>query len=100
MVEQYYRHYSEPGESSNKVEVCWVALTNKRGVGLLAKGLPLLSVSALPHTTDDLQGPKLTHEILIRDFTVLNLDLKQQGLGGDYSWGAWPHPQYLIRCQP
>jgi beta-galactosidase len=30
---------------------------------------------------------------------VLNLDWKQQGVGGDDSWGAWPHPEFLIPCQ-
>jgi beta-galactosidase len=30
---------------------------------------------------------------------VLNLDWKQQGVGGDDSWGAWPHDEFLIPCQ-
>lgn len=99
VAEQFYRHYSEPGESGNKVDVRWVALTNGKGAGLLASGLPLLSVNATHHTTDDLQGPKHAYEIPQRDFTVLNLDLKQQGLGGDDSWGAWPHEEFQIPCQ-
>ena len=32
--------------------------------------------------------------------TVLNLDWKQQGVGGDNSWGKWPHEAYLIPCAP
>jgi beta-galactosidase len=80
--------------------VRWVALANDKGVGLLAVGLPLLSVNALPHTTDDLQSARHPFQLPLRDFTVLNLDLRQQGVGGDNSWGAWPHEQYLIPCQP
>ncbi len=34
------------------------------------------------------------------DITVLNLDWKSQGLGGDNSWGEWPHQPYLIPCEP
>ena len=97
--DQFYADYTEPGESGNKIDVRWVALTNGRGAGLLAIGMPLLSVNALDYTTDDLQAAKHAFEIPVRDFTVLNLDLRQQGLGGDNSWGAWPHPEFLIPCK-
>lgn len=99
--DQLYWDYVKPGESGNKVDVRWVALTNKKGVGLLAISDPsqLLSVNALHHTTDDLQNAKHPFQLPKRDFVVLNLDLKQQGLGGDNSWGAWPHEPSLIPCQ-
>jgi beta-galactosidase len=97
--DQFYWDYVEPGESGNKVDARWVALTNKKGVGLLAVGLPLLSVNALHHTTDDLQNAEHPFELPKRDFVVLNLDLKQQGVGGDNSWGAWPHEPNLIPCK-
>jgi beta-galactosidase len=94
--EQFFRDYSEPGESGNKVDVRWLALTNSQGQGLLAVGMPLLSVNAIPYTTDDLQSAEHPYELPRRDITVLNLDLRQQGVGGDDSWGAWPHKEYLI----
>jgi beta-galactosidase len=97
--QQFFEDYVEPGESGNKVEVRWVALTSKKGVGLLAVGLPLLSVNALHHTTDDLQAAEHPFQLPKRDITVLNLDFKQQGVGGDDSWGAWPHEQFLIPCR-
>ena len=94
--EQFCWDYSEPGESGNKVDVRWLALTNEHGQGLLAVGLPLLSANALPYTTDDLQSAEHPYELPQRDVTVLNLDLRQQGVGGDDSWGAWPHDEFLI----
>lgn len=97
--EQFFNDYVEPGESGNKVDVRWVALANTKGVGLLAVGLPLLSVNALHHTTDDLQLAEHPFELPERDIVVVNLDFRQQGAGGDDSWGAWPHEQYLIPCQ-
>jgi beta-galactosidase len=97
--DQFYWDYVEPGESGNKTEVRWAALIHRKGVGLLAVGLPLLSVNALHHTTDDLQSAEHPFELPRRDLVVLNLDLVQQGVGGDDSWGAWPHPQYLIPCE-
>jgi len=98
--EQFCADYTEPGESGNKVDVRWVALTNRRGVGLLVVGMPLLSVNALHHTTDDLQNAKHPFQLPRREEVTLNLDLAQQGVGGDDSWGAWPHKEFLIPCQP
>lgn len=99
--EQFCYDYVEPGESGNKVDVRWVALTNRKGIGLLAIADPsqLLSVNASHHTTDDLQAADHPFLLPHRDFTVLNLDWRQQGVGGDNSWGRWPHDEYLIPCQ-
>ncbi len=94
---QYFADYSEPGESGNKTDVRWAEFTGKDKIGILAVGMPLLSVNALPYTTDDLEGPKHTYQIPHRDFVTLNLDLKQMGVGGDDSWGALPHEEYRIK---
>lgn len=96
IADQFCTDYTEPGESGNKADVRWAALTGD-SVGLLAVGMPLLSVNALPFTTADTEGPKHAFEIPQRDFVTLNLDLKQMGVGGDDSWGALPHPEYLIQ---
>ena len=96
--EQFYADYVEPGESGNKADARWVALTSKKGVGLLAVGMPLLSVNALHYGTEDLNAGKHAFELPRRDFITLNLDWKQQGVGGDNSWGAWPHDEFLIPC--
>ncbi len=98
--DQFCHDYSEPGESGNKVDVRWVAIGGQGGVGLLAIGMPLLSVNALPYTTDDLENHKHPFQIPRRDFVTLNLDWKQQGVGGDDSWGAMPHDEYRIKPQP
>jgi beta-galactosidase len=97
--EQFFWDYSEPGECGNKVDVRWLALTDEQGAGLLATGIPLLSANASHHTTDDLQNAEHPYELPERNVTVLNLDFRQQGVGGDDSWGAWPHEQYLIPVQ-
>ena len=96
--EQFYTDYTEPGESGNKADVRWVALTDGKGAGLLAIGMPRLSVNALHYGTEDLNAGKHAFELPRRDFITLNLDWKQQGAGGDNSWGAWPHKEFLIPC--
>jgi len=94
--DQFFADYAEPGECGNKVDVRWAALTGDVPVGLLAVGLPRLSVNASPFTTADLEGPAHPFELELRDFVTLNLDLMQMGVGGDDSWGAWPHAEYRI----
>jgi beta-galactosidase len=95
---QFYSEYVIPGESGNKVDVRWVAITNSKGIGLLAIGSPLLSANAMKFSTEDIEKATYPYQITIRDFTVLNLDWKQEGMGGDTNWGnkAWPHKPYLI----
>ena len=55
--------------------------------------------SPLHYGTADLNAAKHPFQLPLRDYTVLNLDLVQQGVGGDDSWGAWPHKPFLIPCQ-
>jgi beta-galactosidase len=88
--------YSEPGEMGNKADVRWVTLCDGKGVGLLAVGQPLLSVNALHHTTDDLMSCMHPWELPAREDVTLNLDLVQMGVGGDNSWGAMQHAEFLL----
>ncbi len=96
---QFYVHYTEPGESGNKADARWLALANSKGVGLLAVGEPLLSANALHYETEDLNAGKHAFELPQRDYITVNLDLVQQGVGGDDSWGAWPHEEFLLPCK-
>jgi beta-galactosidase len=100
-VEEQYHPYARPQENGNKTDVRWVALTDDDGIGLLAVGMPLLSVSALPFGIEDLDpGPvkKQRHTIDVkkRDWITLNLDYRQMGVGGDTSWGARTHEGYTL----
>lgn len=96
--EQFFADYTEPGETGNKVDVRWIALRNG-SVGLLAVGMPLLSANALHYSEDDLNAGKHAFQLPRRDFICLNLDLKQQGVGGENNSGAWPHDEFLIPVQ-
>jgi beta-galactosidase len=100
VADQYFFDYVEPTESGNKVDVRWAALTNGTGAGLLAVGLPLLSVNASHYTADDIEKARHPYEIVAQDFVTLNLDLMQMGLGGDDSWGATPHDPYRLQPKP
>ena len=94
-VDDLYFDYSEPQETGNRTDVRWVTLTNQDGFGLQAIGIEPLSVSALLYTTEQIEDAKHRYEMTPQEFVTLNLDHKQTGVGGDDSWGARPHPQYL-----
>jgi beta-galactosidase len=95
--------YVSPQENGYKTDVRWVALRDAEGNGLLVIGRPLLGMSALRYTVEDLtqekRGTRHPVDLVERDFVELNVDLKQMGVGGDDSWGARPHPQYTLPAQ-
>jgi beta-galactosidase len=95
-VEEQIHQYVRPQENGNKTDVRWVALTSKEAKGLMAVGMPLLSVSAWPYTMQDLENARHIHEPKRRGNITVNLDYKQMGVGGDNSWGARPHPEYTL----
>ncbi len=95
-VEDLDHDYVKPQENSNRTDVRWVAWTNAEGNGLMAVGLPLLSVSSWTYTQDNLDKAMHINTLSREDFITINLDYKQTGVGGDDSWGAKPHPQYTL----
>jgi len=92
--------YLEPQENANRTDVRWVSFTNAAGVGLLATGLPLLSVSAWPYEMGELSRVKHPYQMQRSPNLFVNLDDKQMGVGGDDSWGALPHPEYRLPARP
>jgi len=101
LVEDLIHDYVRPQENANRTDVRWVALTSEDGTGLLAVGMPLLSVSAWPYTMEDLERAKHIHELPRRNTVTVNLDYKQMGVGGDDGWTerARPHPEYRLPVQ-
>jgi beta-galactosidase len=92
--------YVRPQETGNKTEVRWLALTNGFGTGILAVGMPTLSVSAWPWTMEELESAKHTNDLTPGKAITVNLDYKQMGVGGDDSWGARTHPEYTLPAKP
>ncbi len=97
-VEEEWYEFSRPQENSNKTDVRWIALTDKDGIGLLAVGSPLLSVSAYHTSKEAMEAEDYTYQLPQNKQVWLNLDFKQMGVGGVDSWSerAFPLPQYRI----
>ena len=111
VADQYFA-YIRPQENGNKTDVRWMSIANKDGLGLQFIGLPLLSVSAHHQIMEDFESPDRTdggakaglkmlrrhiNDVQPRDLTSINIDYKQQGVGGDDSWGALTHDEYRLK---
>ncbi len=99
-ADEFVFEYVEPGECGNHVDARWVSLRGqKTGAGLLAIGLPKISFSALPWSSEELERAKHPFELPSSSVTQLHLDMKQMGVAGDNSWGAQPYPPYRLRAE-
>ncbi len=98
-VEAFDSPYVSPQEMGYRTDTRWVAVTDSTGAGLLFTGP--LCFSALHYTSEDLtqksRGSIHPTDLVRRPEVWLNIDLAQMGVGGDDSWGAWPHKQYLLQ---
>lgn len=100
-VDQQYFPYVMPQETGNKTDVRWMEIKNKRGRGLLFTGDSTFSMSALHYFDKDLDDglkrqQRHAADLVKRKQTQLNIDLKQMGVGGVNSWGAWPLEEYTL----
>ncbi len=101
-IEKMAHAYPRPQETGNRTDARFVALTPEAGgPGLLVTGLPTVDFSALPYRIADLDGGETKGrdhavDLVPRDEVTLLLDLRQQGVGGDDSWGATPRHEYTI----
>jgi len=98
---QLTMQYIRPQENGYKTDARWITLQNTNGSGLKITGEQPLCFSALNVPTEGFDaGPKKsqTHinDIHPEDKVYLHVDLAQRGVGGDNSWGALPHPQYML----
>ncbi|AXP81475.1 Beta-galactosidase [Mariniflexile rhizosphaerae] len=99
---QYTWEYIRPQEAGYKTDVRWLTLKNKASKGIEIIGEQPLGFSALHMATETLDGGETksqTHPtdiVVEKDKIYLHIDLKQRGVGGDDSWGAYPHKQYRL----
>ncbi len=87
--------YMVPQECGNKIGVRWAKVTDRRGRGLLFEG-DSMSFSALPWTPHEMENARHPYELPEVHYTVIRAAMQQIGIAGDNSWGARPHPEYLL----
>ncbi len=88
-------NYLVPQECCNKTGVRYAKITNVQGRGLIFLGNPM-DFSALPYTPHELENAKHPFELPKVHYTVARASKMQMGVGGDDSWGARTHEEYLL----
>ena len=90
--------YLNPQECGNKVGTRWASVTDKRGRGMLFTG-DCMEFSALPYTPHELENARHPFELPQVHYTVVRVSKQQMGVGGDDSWGAKTHKEYLLNVE-
>lgn len=86
--------YLVPQECGNKTGVRYAKVTDVYGRGLLFTG-DRMNFSALPFTPHEMENAAHSYELPKRHYTVIRVAGHQMGVGGDDSWGARTHEEYL-----
>lgn len=94
-VPEQMADYLVPQECGNKCGVRYAKVTDKKGRGMLFFG-DGLSFSALPYTPHEIENASHGFELPPVHYTVVRVAQEQMGVGGDDSWGALTHPEYLL----
>ena len=99
-VTEQYQEYVRPQDNGCKTDVRWVEFTDRFGKGVRFSASDPMIVQALHYGWEDLEfarhvnGQRRYRAPLVpREEIVLNLDVRQTGLGGA-SCGPWPMDKY------
>lgn len=89
--------YLVPQECGAKTAVRWAKVVDRKGRGLLftADAAKPMFFSALPYTPHEMESAKHPYELPPVHYTVIRAMGEQMGVGGDDSWGANVHPEYI-----
>ena len=95
--------YMIPQECGYHTDVRFAAVTDERGRGLMFAGTGsasgddgLMGFSALPYSPHEMENAMHPNELPPIHYTYVRADKGQMGVGGDDSWGARVHPEYLL----
>lgn len=112
-VEDLYVPYVRPQENGNRCDVRWAELSNsKTGQIIRMSAKTHFDFSMFHQYNSDFESAERSdgrqkkgvkvknrhiNDIVKRPFTLINLDKRQMGVGGDNSWGAKTHPEYQLK---
>ncbi|OMF23970.1 glycoside hydrolase family 2 TIM barrel-domain containing protein [Paenibacillus sp. FSL H8-0259] len=96
-VSGQYTPYLRPQECGNKTDVRYASVTaGSDGHGLHVEGALPIEVNALPWSAAELEASDHGYKLPVSNKTVLRVNYKQMGVGGDDSWGAPTHEQFTL----
>ena len=90
--------YLVPQECGNRTGMRWLSVTDKKGDGLrfVSTDKDGFEGSVLYHNAFELEQALHDHELCDSRYTWIRILGAQMGVGGDDTWGAPVHDQYLL----
>ena len=95
-AEENLTPYLVPQECGNRTGTRWLEVSDGAGRGLRFSGDIPFESSVLPYSAYELENAAHREELPKRHYTWVRILEGQMGVGGDDSWGAPVHPQYLL----
>lgn len=99
LVKDNMASYIVPQECGAKQEVRYAKITDRKGRGMffaMDKASGPMMFSALPYTPHEIENARHPYELPEVHYTVVRAAMGQMGIGGDDSWGAPTHSEYLL----
>ncbi|WAA09276.1 glycoside hydrolase family 2 TIM barrel-domain containing protein [Fervidibacillus albus] len=93
-VVQQYTPYLKPQECGNKTGVRWAKIMDDEGYGWKIYGQPTVEINVLPYFPKELEDANHGYELPEVKKTVVRINNRQMGVGGDDSWGQKTHPEF------
>lgn len=101
-VWEQFHPYVRAQETGNHADVRWMTFTDASGAGIKIAGTEPLNVGAwnfpqseldyVPATVGNHHGGSVEKQ----DMVTVNIDHRMMGVGGDNSWGAQVHSEYVV----
>ncbi|MNO37913.1 Beta-galactosidase [compost metagenome] len=96
-VSDQFIPYLRPQECGNKTDVRFASITDSDdGSGLYLESAIPMEINALPWKPDELEANDHVYKLPASDKSVLRVNYKQMGVGGDDSWGARTHEEFTL----
>ncbi|MBK1810909.1 DUF4981 domain-containing protein [Clostridium sp. YIM B02505] len=97
LVKDNVSRYLVPQENGNHTGVRWAKIKDKDNFGIeFASVNNPFELGVSPYTAFELQNALHYYELPPVNYTIVTIAAKQMGVGGDDSWGAPVHKEYLI----
>ncbi len=99
LVADNMAEYLVPQECGAHEEVRYAKVTDAKGRGLMFTG-DKMGFSALPYSPHEMENALHPFELPQVHYTYVRVTGERMGIGGDDSWGAKVHPEYLVKDEP
>ncbi|MBO2516395.1 MAG: hypothetical protein CW338_03845 [Clostridiales bacterium] len=94
-AKENFTPYLRPQECGNRTGVRWAEVTDYKGRGIRFSG-DGIEFSMLPWTPHEIENALHENELPPVQYTIVRVIKQQMGVGGDDSWGARTHDEYLL----